>query len=564
MKSVTKKQKSFAFRGKGSGMYPSLNQLNIQNLSLSYENWLGLLKKTLPERPEFSIENGAIRIGRVIAEFLGMPMDIDEYYNQLYDYVHSSEWKLTLLSEDSLNKSIDNHHFQAIQKVLTINNEQRLSINRFTAFLDGEQLLIKTDNPVIHRKLREAMINTLELFSEKEENGLKNNELRRVLVDLVKWSINHLEDPLSKADPQREMPKFLWYGNFKKSHQYFIYYLLKLGCDVIIFHPEGKNLLADMIQEPIFVHHFPKSMPAEPFPTEKRMRKTTVAYRASKEIETILNQEGSHFFKPWQLRDYTPSSITLKTTYDELYILGKEIAMIRPNFEVENGYVKIPALFAKIHGVSKNRKEYWDRLQALCNLENSLLIRHFPFTIPPSSDFRFHYRNALGNDGLLSPDKIMSAHYWSYGYLPKGLQQGIANAIRKVCENTGLKPLTQESQEELRIFLFSQAMKIPKSIIQLLERFDYSQSVPKIILYNNEMHGNLQRSDAAVLLLLNSFGTDIIVYNPPGHNDIETYLDEELYDTHWLEDVVFELEFKEPSRFKKGLFQSILKNFKGD
>jgi hypothetical protein len=557
-------QKSFAFRGKGLEMYPSLNQLKIQNLSLSYENWLGLLEKTLPERPEFLIENGVIRIGRVIAEFLGLPLDIDEYYNQLYDYVHSAEWNLILLSEDSLNKSIDNHQFQAIQKVLTINNEQKLSINRFTAFLDGEQLLIKSKNPVFHRKLREAMMNTLELFAVKEKDGLKNSELRRVLVDIVKWSINHLEDPLSKADPQREMPKYLWYGNFKKSHQYFIYYLMMLGCDIVIFHPEGKNLLEDMIQEPVFVHHFPKNMSAEPFPTEKRMRKTTVAYRASKEIETILNEEGSHFYKPWQLRDYTPSSITLKTTYDELFILSKEMAMIRPNFEVGNGQVKIPALFAKILGVSKNRKEYWDRLQALSKLENCLLIRHFPFTISPSSDFRFHYRNALGNDGRLSPEKIIKAHYWSYGQLPEGLQIGIANAVRNVCENPELKPLTQETQEELKVYLFSQAMKIPKSIIQLLERFDYSQNVPKIILYNNEMHGTLQRSDAAVLLILNYFGIDIIVYNPPGHNDIENYLDADLFDTHWLDDVVFELEYKEPSRFKKGLFQGILKNFKGD
>jgi hypothetical protein len=543
-------------------MYPSLNQLKIQNLSLSFENWLGILKKTLPERPEFSIENGIIRIGNVVAEFLGLPLDVDEYYNQLYDYIHSNGWNFHLLSEDSLDKSINNQHFQAIQKVLLINNEQKLSINRFTAFLDGEQLLLKSENPALHRKIREAMINTLELFSQKEKDGLKNSELRRVLVDIVKWSFNHLESPLSNADPQREMPKFLWYGDFKKSHQYFVYFLIKLGCDVIIFHPEGKDLLAEMDIEPIFIHHFPNNMPAEPFPTEKRTRKTTVAYRASKEIETILNQEGSGLYKPWQFRDYVPSAITLKTTYDELFILSKEMAMIRPDFAVDHGQVRIPALFAKIQGVSKNRKEYWDRIQALTKLENSLLIRTFPFTIPPSSDFRFHYRNALGKDGLLNPEKIIMAHYWPYANLPDGLQKGIANVVRNICDNPGMKPLAQESQEELRVYLFSQAMIIPKSIIHLLERFDYSQSVPKLILFNNEMHGNVQRSDAAVLLMLNYFGIDIIVYNPPGHNDIENYLDTNLFDTHWLEDVVFELEFKEPSKFK--LLQGIFKNFKGD
>ncbi|MFZ7944203.1 MULTISPECIES: YceG family protein [Bacillaceae] len=546
-------------------MYPLLNQLNIRPIaSLSYENWHGMLKKKLPERPNYSVENGAIQIGQVLAKFLGVPIDTDEYYNQLFDYVHNKETNLQLLSEESLDKTINNVHFQAVQRVININNEQKLSINRFTAFLDGEQLLLKSKVPVIHRKIREAMIATLELYARHESGGLQSHELRRILVDLVKWSINHLQPQLELADPQQGMPKFLWYGDYKKSHQFFLYYLTKLGCDIVIFHPEGNDLLAGLLDEPIFTHHYQNKQAAEPFPKEKRSRKTTVAYRASKEIETILNQEGSGLYKPWQLREYTPSSITLKTTYDELFILSKEIAMIRPNFEVGNGEVKIPSIFAKIQGVSKNRKEYWERLQALTQLEHSLLIRKLPYTIPSNSDFRFHYRNALGKDGSIDPEKIKNAHYWPYSFLATGLQKGIANAVRRICEKPGLEPLPMEGPEDVKMYLFTQAMFMPKNIIQLMERFDYSQHVPKLIIYNNESTGPLSRSDAALLLLLNQFGIDIILYNPPGHNDIENYLDERLFDKHWLDDVVFDLEFKEPSLFKKGLLQGILKNLRGD
>lgn len=536
----------------------------VHGVSLSYENWLELLKKPLNERPEFLLENGIIHIGQIIGKFLGIPIDTDEYYNQLFDYVNTKELNLHLLSEESLDKSIHNSHFQAIQRVLNINQEQKLSINRFTAFLDGEQLLVKSKVPVIHRKLREAMIATLEVFSKHEQDGIKNHELRRVLVDLVKWSFNHLEPLLENVNPEREMPKFLWYGDGKKSHQYFLYYLIKLGCDVVIFDPEDKDILAGLMTEEVFTHHFQTKQPAEPFPREKRSRKTTVAYRASREIENILNQEGSGLYKPWQLRDYTPSSITLKTTYDELFILCKEMAMIRPDFEVGNGLVKIPSIFAKIQGVSKNRKEYWERLQALAQLEPSFLIRRLPFTIPNSSDFRFHYRNALARDGLLSTEKMMESHYWPYTFLPSGLQKGIASAVRRICEKPGLKPLSMESPEDVKMYLFTQAMFMPKNIIQLLERFDYSQHVPKIIIYNNELSGTLSRSDAALLQLLNHFGIDIIIYNPPGHNDIENYLDESLFDKHWLDEVVFDLEYKEPSILKKVLFQGILKNLRGD
>jgi len=545
-------------------MYPTLNQLNAHPVSLSIENWQGMLKKTLPERPNYSVENGTMQIGQVIGRFLGVPIDTDEYYNQLYDYVHNHTWNLELLSEDSLDKTIHNTHFQAIQRVININNEQKLSINRFTAFLDGEQLLLKSKVPVIHRKLREAMIATLELFAIREMNELKNPELRRVLVDLVKWSLNHLKPLLEQADLQKEMPKFLWYGDYKKSHQYFLYYLIKLGCDLVIFHPEGKDILSGLVTEEIFTYHYPNQQTAEPFPQEMRNRKTTVAYRASKEIESILNQEGSGLYKPWQLRDYTPSSITLKTTYDELFILAKEIAMIRPGFEVKNGEVKIPSIFAKVQGVSRNRKEYWDRLQSISQFEHSLLIRKLPITVPSTSDFRYHYRNALGKDGLLSADKVMQSHYWPYSFLASGLQKGIAQAVKRICEIPALKTLSSESNEEVKVYLFTQAMFMPKNIIQLIERFDYSQEIPKLIIYNNETTGMLSRSDAALLLLLNQFGIDLILYNPPGHNDIENYVDERLIEKHWLDEVVFDLEFKEPSLFKKGLFQGILKNLRGD
>ncbi|UAC46965.1 YceG family protein [Bacillus aquiflavi] len=547
-------------------MFPSYNQLHTHILPLSYENWLTTLKKSINERPQYKLENGTIHIGQVLVRFLGIPFDEDEYYNNLFEYVRSKDVQLHLLSEESIDKTIDNHQFQAIQKVLQIHREQKLSINRFVAFLDGEQLLLKSSNHAVHRKIRESMIDLLSTFETLENNGLSSSDLRRVLVDVVKWTNNHLKDLLINADPEKEMPKFLWYGEATKSHQYFLYYLMKIGCDIMMFHPDGTDVLQkfDPNQELTFVHTYPEKKEPEPFPTEKRRRTSTVAYRASREIESILNHEGSGLYKPWQLRDYTPSSVTLKTTYDELFLLIKEKAMIRPNFEVKNGEVKIPSIFAKVQGVSKNRKEYWDRIHGVIQLEDCLLIKRFPFTSNINNDFRFHYRNSLDKDGLLNPDKIMNAHFWKYGHLPGGLQKGIANAVKNICRQPHFKPIHQETEEDVKMYLFTQAMQIPASILKLLQKFDYSQDVPKLILYNNELNGTMTRPDAALLLLLNHFGIDIVLYNPPGQNDIENYLDESLYDIHWLEDVVFEQEFKEPSIFKRMFSQNIFKNLRGD
>ncbi|MEK5103221.1 YceG family protein [Cytobacillus sp. FSL M8-0252] len=524
-------------------------------MAVTYEGYKEALKTPLNERPMYEVANRTLTYNQIFLRLLGVPLDEDAYYNELFDLANDPTIDISVIGEDYLDKSMNNEHFKSIQKVINIHRDQQLSINRFVAFLDGEGLLLRSERPAIQRKIREALMETLQLFSNKEEGGLKHNDLRRILTDLIKWSHNHLGESLTNADLTVKLPKFIWYGPYKKTHAYFIYYLLSLGCDVIYISPSGEDAFAsfqlDWANTP--VHHFQNKNEAEPFPTEKRRRKSTVAYRASKEIESILNQDGSGIFKPWQLREYLPASLTLKTTYDELFLLVKEKAMIRPNFDVADKVVKIPHVFAKIQGVSRDRKEYWERLHTLEENDHSYLIRSFPFSKGVSSDYRYHYRNALDQDGLVDPDKVMNAHFWTYKHLPNGLQQGIAYAIRKICEKSLLKKQANESEEDLKVYIFAQSMQLQGKMLQLIQRFDYSQDVPKLILFNNELNGLMSRHDAVLLLLMNQFGVDITVYNPAGHKDIENYIDERLYDVHWLEDVIFELEYKEPSFIKSAL-----------
>lgn len=535
-------------------------------LPLSTENWFDILSKPIKDRPLHDTNNRNFTFGQAVVKLLGISLDEDEYYNQLFNWIYKDNTGLHLLTDETLDRTIDNQHFQSIQKVFNRMYEQNLSINRFVAFLDGENVLLKSSIPAIHRKLRESFIKVIEHFAEIEENGLKNNDLRRLVVDIVKWSINHLQPALEQSQLSENMPKFLWYGDANKSQSYFIYYLLTFGCDIVIVHPNGEDILEilKLDKELFFQHQYPQMKEPESFPKEERKRTATVAYRASREIESILHHEGSNLYKPWQFREYLPISITLKTTYDEIFLLEKELAMIRPNFEVSNGEVHIPSVFAKIFGVSKNRKEYWDRIHEIVNKEESLLIKSFPFTRAIISDYRYHYRGALGVDDLLDPEKIMTAHYWNYKQLPVGLQRGIAAAISRVCARPSLTKQSNETDEDVAIFLFSQCLLIPDDFLKMLQKFDYTQAVPSIILFKTEQNGVFTREDAAMLLLMNTLGIDIIIYNPAGHVDMETFTKDTLFDVHWLEDVVFDMEYKEPSFLKRGIFSGFLKNRKGE
>src|SRR5690606_30419316 len=155
---------------------------------------------------------------------------------------------------------------------------------------------------------------------------------------------------------------------------------------------------------------------------------------------------------------------------------------------------------------------------------------------------------------------------WKYKRLPTSLQRGIAAAICRLCAIPALKPDFRENLHHLQVYLFTHVMQLPKEMIKLLQNFDYPREVPKIVIFNNGLNGVITRPDACALLLLNQIGVDILVYNPAGLNDIENYIDEDLYDTHWLDDVVPEQEFKEPSFLRKLYYQgrSRLQNWRLD
>ncbi|AZB41355.1 hypothetical protein CEF21_02955 [Bacillus sp. FJAT-42376] len=517
----------------------------------SEKDWLSLFKTPLSQRSSFLHSDDELVFTQAAFRILGTYPDEDEYQEVLYDLVHDEEIRVVLLSS-ALDKSIPQERFQAIQRVLMINSEENgLSVNRLVAFMEGESLIPKAGSKNLSVHYRKNWITLLEHFKDTHSAGFLDPDFRRVFTDLVKWSHNHLA--AWNADQSEQPPKIVWYGDASKSEAYFLYYLILAGADVLLFHPEGKDVLAsfdpdERITSLIRLNSTGRMLP---FPQQKPVRKGTVAFRASREIEQMLHTEDSMLYKPWQFRSYIPKSITLKTTYDELFILVKEKALIRPNFEASNQTVQIPSLFAKVAGVSKNRKEYWAKVQELTDHELSWTIRSFPFTKSINGNNHFHYQAALGADGKLDPEKMMAGNWWAYRELPTGLQHGLASAISRYCAYPKLKAPQHETEYQTQLYLFNQALYLPPDLVKLMQKFDYAQDIPKLVLYNTEKNGPFSRSDAALLLLMNEFGMDIIVLNPPGQNDLELYIHESSYDIHWLEEVSFEEEFKESSPIKR-------------
>lgn len=511
------------------------------------------LNKQVVEHPETKVEEDSLTYPQLLAQFLGTPLDPDDYFASMHEALEASDGQLIRLF-DRLDKQIDQERLRALQDLFEMNKKERgLTPNRIVAFLDGKGLLPRLKDAGLNRRIRIILIDVLKAFEAQSGSGTTHPSFRRVATDLVKWIFNHIEKELENLTLQKGLPAFLWYGPPSESEKWFLTFAAAFGFHVVVFDPEGSRWFESAVSgEAPHTHSFQVMVTTVlPFPEEKPERVGTVAYRATQEVDRLLHHDDSGLYKPFQFKSYLTKSVRLKTTIDEAFMLARERAMVRPGFKVESGSVNIPVVFAKIMGIEKDRKRFWDNIHSLTEREDTKLIRSFPVIEERKGNQQFHYRAALGRDGKLDPEKMKESNWWRYGKLPDGVQTAIGAAIARHVEKPILLPQAGESLEDVKLYAFSQSMSLPDAVIQSIQLFDYPQFVPTFLFYNEEKDGELSRPDANAIALLHSFGLDVIIINPQGHQDVERWIEQETMDTHWLDERSFNEPFREPSVVKK-------------
>ncbi|MEY2354197.1 YceG family protein [Lysinibacillus capsici] len=525
------------------------------------DDWLQAFQDSPKDRAFYETTEQQVSFSRIAVRVLGVPIEEDDYFNSLFTL--SQNTNIHILSEE-LNKHIEPKDFQAIQTILSQHQQtpQGLSINRLVAMMYGYQLIPKHDDSVMNRHLQLATIKVVELFQKQQSLGLLANDFRRFLIDMVKWLKNHWILWTKSMKPTDDFPKVVWYGEATLSQRYFLLLLMELGCDVLIFHPAKIDEFAEIDPNDTFsiTYAYTNQTTLQPFPDKLRDRQATVGYRSSQHFEQLMHDQQSGVYKPWQFKDFMPRSLTLRMTYDDIFIYAEEKALVRPQFEVIGDEIVIPVIFAKISGVSSRREEYWYYMHQLLANPQTVFVQKFPYAPTSRANFHFHYKHCLVN-GELSVERIMQSDWWQYGELTLELQRAIAHTIKTSCEQPMLKQQPNETLYDLQLFLFKQMSMIPQEILRLLQSFDYSQEVPKLVLYQAPQQPALSREDIALLAFLNRFGVDIVFYNPTGQLDLEKHLQEDSYDVHRLEHMLFDLHYEEPKPQKTAPDKIIKKLF---
>ncbi|WP_416145434.1 hypothetical protein [Planococcus koreensis] len=82
------------------------------------------LAKPLVAHPETKVEGETITYPQLLGQFLGMPLDTDDYFAAIYDLLEGADGRLIRLS-GNLNKQISGERLRSLQDLFEMNNKEK-------------------------------------------------------------------------------------------------------------------------------------------------------------------------------------------------------------------------------------------------------------------------------------------------------------------------------------------------------------------------------------------------------------------------------------------------------
>lgn len=541
----------------------SLNNLDIEAVPAELtDDIIRDLKTPVANRKDFRHNPYVVTIPRYYYRFIGIKNNEEDYYETLYrlDKEFNKYNSLYIRFDSGLDKNISLNTQNKLNEIWSkITPAQEMDTSYLISLMKDNNLMPKLRSITLLEQIESYFKGLLDYYIRVNNESLRES-LKLIVNYCAHWIGIYMETLFSSFDYAGINPKILFYGDIAREECFFLNLLSTLGCDILYFNPQNAGLFHEVDKYNSFSKEILYVMRRDikPFPKGIRERVKTTAYSAKEELNKTLFHEDSSFYRPWQFSDYSVKAVTLKTTYEEVNLWGKEKAMIRDGWKIENKRVFIPNIFAKVNGTHADLDKYWKEVNELINQKNSIFYyKKLPIIdVVPLEYGKYEYVYPDEPYAHFDIEKLLRAPWWKYKELRTGLQRTIAEKISEACLHPLVINVEDEDERDFQVDIFSVLINLELPFQQLLQSFDYPEEVPKIVIYNNEKNGNLSYEDCIMLAFMNSMGVDIVIYNPSGYTDVENYIYQELYDIHRLEKMSFNLEYKKYVE-KKGFFKSI-------
>lgn len=89
--------------------------------------------------------------------------------------------------------------------------------------------------------------------------------------------------------------------------------------------------------------------------------------------------------------------------------------------------------------------------------------------------------------------------------------------------------------------MIAQILDLPKEILRLIQKFDFTKKNPKLI-YINTGETMISLQDSILVTFLNLAGFDILFFVPTGYQSVENYFAEQLMEEHQIGEYKYDMQ----------------------
>ncbi len=373
------------------------------------------------------------------------------------------------------------------------------------------------------------------LLEEAKKPQMNINKMTNKAVYMLCWLKRYQAELFSSWKMPQISCFILMSGCKSETEALFLKILARLPIDVLILNP-NLNIKSTIYDKLLYEVNYETSMNVTKFPRENAdIKLGTVAYHAERELDTIMYQD-SGLYRNQQYQK--ANAVNLQTMYEEIKILWNEELKYRPNFLITDDIVNLPVICAKVSGVKNSDiTSYWISVKELMT-QDTYVIQNVPFIESTAYNPLKEHTTEFFKNGKLQKNKIKNHADYQYRFLREEMQEHMLDKLQILINQALIKGTFQNGTEYT---IVATALNLPKDILRLIQKFDFTKKNPKIIYINTgEKASSLE--DSILIAFLNLIGFDILSFDPTGYQNIENYFNKELMEEHQIGDYIYDMQ----------------------
>lgn len=529
----------------------------------------------------------------------------DEFKAQFIRYIgifedyESSIKTLKILSIEEKNKWLFFENEIALDQDIDFFEEIRKKVEEIYGMNISNKFDIKIFGDTV---VNEVFLSSLDYISEilDFEENLKPYEKYETLATIICLSKQYLSR--KKFDYVSNI-KCIYFGKIDRISVYFLILLYRMMCDIIYICPSDKyeevfekydyDMLSKVVKSDKLIDNIEKYnlQYISKKGIELRKIKSTASYVQESVYDNLFKNKELYYTN--QFIDYEVAPLLFEGVIPDFYNTFVNDVRFREGFKVneETKTVFFSHFFTEVQGVQKDYEEYVKLVRHLLKAKNTIFFIEKEYDkVLLDENIKESKRNGeifLEKNIFMINDEIITRRMFYFSELAftvnkdetynledikkvsfynlRNLKEKTVNYIFKVFNEVISTPLVFFNKDlsflEKTKLLFLMLLVNPL-VYKLLERFDYTNSAPKIVIYLDNQD-ELKENMCQVLTILSMLGIDIIILSPNGKSGLDKYINQNAYTTLLLDEFkdidltdILNTEIKEE---KEGFFSMILK-----